>query len=189
MNFKLSSNGFSSSQKRVSEVYQLWLKGLTLRGIASKVGLSHERIRQILRDVCPIEGAIHLKDLAKMIGIKRDALGHLIKIGKVKIETFRNYTFLKEGVVEAIQNKIFKCPICGRPKPSFRHKRCLICKEEEIRTRYSRYTPEQKLKHKALIYKWRERHPVRWLEIHRKAMRKYNIKRRRTMIGKVSRRS
>lgn len=68
-----------------------------------------------------------------------------------------------------------QCVVCKlKKKPFFAKGMCALCYE---RNRW-KTNPLLRAKHKELTYKWRSEHPERWLEIVKKAVKKYQDKNR-----------
>ncbi len=159
-------------------------EGYTLQEIGNTMGVTRERIRQILArfygnaktDLLP-EGRV-----AKIIGCNSHRLEKLRKQGVLTPRhTSYDWLYSKEEIEKAIsllQGKL--CVYCNQPIPLKKHlsKYCEVCSKERRRYGYPFLSPQTKAKAALKAKDWMKRNPEKTIEMNRRASQKYEAKKR-----------
>lgn len=169
------------------QVKELRNQGLTLQAIGDKVGVSRERIRQILNKhygtaATPL---ISRTRLAKIIGCSVPVLTKLEKQGRVKPIHIGFYCLYNRDMAEEAMLALQKqCEHCGEPIPIgfYLQKYCPHCSEEYKRYSYPFKSKEAKRKSNDASLKWQKAHPERTKELVRRAQAKFYAKKKRESL-------
>ena len=163
---KPTKTKMNNNHSRNDLICQMRKRGLTLREIGERTGISKERVRQILNRMLgstKYEWAT-TERLCELCGITKRRLSLLQKAGVVNpvftwVAGRHRYSIWSPSVAEEISNfdRIYHlCLICHRPLPKghFRY-----CSDECRRKRweYKNMGPEQKQKHLDSIKRYRRK--------------------------------
>uniref|UniRef100_A0A6M3J9C9 Putative DNA binding, helix-turn-helix domain containing protein n=1 Tax=viral metagenome TaxID=1070528 RepID=A0A6M3J9C9_9ZZZZ len=154
--------------------------GHTLQQIADVVGVSRERIRQILRDyypeVCP--RGVSEESVAELLGCSSSVLYRLRKEGLINPGRFGSLFRYSADDVEKARSLLNKrlCLACGVKPATIKY--CPACTAERKRYGYPFLSPEGKKRHNAQTVAWRKRNPDQAKVIDERAKLKYNSKKK-----------
>lgn len=166
------------------QIAELRKQGHTLQEIGDRVGVTRERVRQILEEHY---GRIEIPLLpeckaAELIGCNPTRLDKLRRLGIIQPKRQgRCFRYSREDIEEAMLALQKQCLHCGealRLKGRER-KYCPACSKECRRYYYPFYGEEKKRKHNEKTRHWAEQHQEALREIHRKATRKYAERKRK----------
>ena len=157
--------------------------GFSLQAIGNEVGVTRERIRQILNEhygTTKISGFTNRVKLAKVIGCSEYRLRKLEK--ECKINPIRHkwfYLYSKDEAEKAVLALQKNCVHCGESLPlKHQQKYCLKCRNDYKRYNYPFLSEEAKKKCREASKSWQETHPERTRELNKRAKDKYEAKRR-----------
>lgn len=165
-------------ENRADEIAALRMSGFTLQNIGDRVGITRERVRQILVRYHPEslhrpEDLLTKSDLQAELGIGWPKLEKLF--GELYIYPVAGKFYPRE-VVARIKT-LHKCKMCGKPIPRGNNVYCSTeCRLEGAK--YKNRPQAQREKHKALMRRWNKAHPERIKAIQKKAVDKYQAKKR-----------
>jgi len=154
--------------------------GSTLVEIGNAVGVSRERIRQILNEnydeikrTCLTE-----KEVVLLLGCSVSKLGRLRRQGILKPRhTSSLYLYDAEEVKKA--RLAMRCAFCGEPLPKYARKYCDRCSKESRRSPWKFRSEEAKQRCTNASRRWQEAHPERYKEIEGRAQQAYQDKHRK----------
>jgi len=173
--------------RSVREVYNgqiaVWREqGYTLQQIGDRVGVTRERVRQIINQF--YAGTFprfpNLESVSKLLGCSRDRLLRLRKEGISTPERIGGQWRYSPEDIEIIMLALHKnCPVCGKPVPVNRKYCCPECQRARWKNRYRHSSEEAKEKHKARVRDWERRNPEKRREMTIRALKRYTEKRKR----------
>lgn len=156
--------------------------GYSLQSIGDTIGVTRERVRQILNEYyggtkVPL---LNEAQAAKICGCSSAMIRKLRKQGKIspKIRGSRVYYYDRDNIEKAYLALQKNCTMCGKPIKQ-RHKYCEKCGIERQRYIYPFLSPDNKKKHLRACSKWQREHPERYKIIQAKATRNYLEKQRK----------
>lgn len=166
------------------EIVSLRREGHTLQQIGDHVGVTRERIRQILNEHYGKVEILLLPEIkvAKLIGCTSNRLEQLRDRGLIHPARIGYYYRYSRDDIEMAMLALQRwCKHCGKVLPLKRKTRqyCPECSKEQIRYNYPFRSEDGKRKHSELTRKWLKQHPERWKELSKKALQKYGEKKRR----------
>lgn len=156
-------------------------EGNTLQQIGDRIGVTRERVRQILSAVYPQVNNEYLREaqVEELIGCGRGCLTTLRKKGILNpIHTNKFYLYDKDEIIKARQSVCMVCVVCGKQLGSHRHKYCLSCGKERERYSYPFLNDEQKQRHLQCTVKWQKNHREIVRKINQRASIKYRLKKK-----------
>lgn len=164
--------------------------GYTLRAIGEKIGVTGERVRQILWEFYPEAKSLPVSEgqLAKSIGCsrvyltKRRELGmfHPLKVSGSLI------LYSRDECEKAMLACLKKCPHCGEVHNRFSLKYCFTCAAERIRSGWSFRSERGRQVQSAATERWRRAHPERAKKIMAAAQRRYHARKRAEELKLIS---
>ena len=160
--------------------------GSTLAEIGNAVGVTRERIRQILNEYYPGTqmSCLNESQLAKVIGCSSQCLVKLRRAGILKPRhTSGLYVYDKDEVERAMLVTQKFCIHCGEPVPKYNKTSCERCSAERRQNPWKFRSEEGKKRCTEANRNWQRDHPERWKEISDKAMQKYCLKRRQEHVA------
>lgn len=160
-------------------IAQMRRSGSTLAEIGNAVGVTRERIRQILNQYYPGTQMSCLKEsqLAKVIGCHPKRLIKLRQQGILKPRhTSGLYLYDKDEVEKAMLAIQKLCIHCGEPVPKYNQVYCAVCSAEQRRNPYKFRSEEGKKHCIEASRNWQNAHPDRYKEICDRAMQKHLLK-------------
>jgi len=177
---KSGRNGLNSSS--VWEVYNgeiatMRRQGQTLQEIGDQVGVTRERIRQIL---CEHYGKVEIlilneTRLAKILGCRVSRLEKLRQEGIINPKRHGYFWYYDRNEAEKTMLALQRwCQHCGEPLAiNHQGKYCPKCQKEYQRYGYPFLSDDAKRRHSKSCQAWRIQNPERARELQLKAMEKY----------------
>ncbi len=173
--------------RSVREVYNgqiaVWREqGYSLQQIGERVGVTRERVRQILNRF--YAGTFprfpNQESVCRLIGCSSTRLLRLRKEGIFTPERIGGRLRYSPEDIEIIVLALHKnCPVCGKPVPVNRKYCCPECQRARWKNRYRHLSEEAKEKHKARVRDWQQRNPGKHREINIRSNKQYMEKRKR----------
>lgn len=166
------------------EIKELRDQGLTLQAIGDKVGVTRERVRQILNEhynTAGISGLIARYQLAQIIGCSEPRLKMLEREGKLNpLHSGRSFFYNRDEAERAVLALQRFCLHCGEPLP-LKHsaKYCSKCQKDYRRNAYHFVSKESKRRRIEASESWHRRHPEKTQEIVNRAVAKFMAKKRK----------
>jgi len=162
-------------------------EGHTLEQISDRVGVTRQRVHQILKKFYPDVQPIALVEYraAEVIGCSTYRLAILRKQGLLHPKRVNFYfRYSREDIKEAFLALQRSCPHCGEPVPLKNQiKYCLKCSADYRRNSYPFKSEEGKRKQLLANASWRERHPERAKEIAKKSSKAYRKRQKERSIN------
>lgn len=163
------------------QIAELRKQGNTLQQIGNRVGVTRERIRQILKEQY---GKIEIPLLpeykaAELIGCSYWRLRCLRKSSVINPIHMGHYWRYSLDDMEAAMLAVLRfCKHCGEPLPleSPLSVYCPKCSKEMVRYNYPFRSDEGKKRYREAVRRWQQQHPERVRELARKASLKYSRK-------------
>lgn len=167
--------------ERNEKIASMRTEGFTLEDIGSEVGLTKERIRQILEKDYPSVKTESLTEraLAKLLGCSTGKLVRMRERGVIspRITGKRHSTIYSPAEIKKAQKALkLNCAGCGRPLGPDRQIFCKECRKEYSRYPYPFLTDEQKEKRRQSTRDWIDRNPERVKKTRARAYKKYQDK-------------
>jgi len=138
-------------------------QGYTLQAIGDEIGVTRERVRQILNRYYPGTQPQVLREyqVAKVIGCSPDALRKLRTAGKINpMPRGKHYLYDRNEIEKAYLAVLKACPHCGSTYIGS-YIRCAKCRAEYKRYQYPFFSEEQKRKSRLSTKKWQKNNPER----------------------------
>lgn len=163
-------------------IAQMRRSGSTLAEIGNVVGVSRERIRQILNQYY---GGTHMaclteNKLAEVIGCYVNRLVELRQKGILRPRHTSSLYIYDQREAEKAMLAIQKfCIHCGEPVPKYNSSYCNVCSTEQRRKPWKFRSEESKKQCREAMNRWNDAHPDRHKEICDKATKKFVLKRQR----------
>lgn len=165
-------------------------QGHTLQEIGNTVGVTRERVRQILTEHYGRVEISLFKEAgaAKIIGCSAERLKKLRENGVVVPTRSGKWFWLysrgeMEKAMLALQRN---CEHCGAPLPIKNiGKRCPKCKADYVRNTYPFKNDEGKRKHIESCIRWQKNHPERHRKLCNKAVKKYQQRKNKEHYAKT----
>ena len=173
------------------QILNMRKEGKTLQEIGDTVGVTRERVRQILKARWPEKGHIKIPTTttcAKMLGTSPPRFEKIAKEMGYVFKQFYVYHIWTPEALEAVKTYLRdrKCRICG--KNLYLNERVYCSMKCLIESRAYRNRPEAvKKRHKLQVKKWKLAHPERVREMSRRASRAYQQRKRLTFRYEVLR--
>lgn len=166
------------------EIFSLRRGGHTLQQIGDRVGVTRERIRQILNEHYGKVEILLLTEtkVAEIIGCRTALLFRLREQGLIHPTRIGHYFRYSHDDIETAMLALQRsCKHCGESIPLKVKTRvyCPECSKEQVRYNYPFLSEEGKRKLLKLTREWQKQHPERYREINRKAQQKHSKKKRR----------
>lgn len=157
-------------------------EGNTLREIGETVGVSRERVRQILAQCYGGAKILLLPEsrVEDLIGCSRGRLARLRENGIINPKhTSWFWLYDRDEIEKAMLALQRSCPYCGKLLPlKTQGKYCSECSRERMRYHYPFLSEEAKRQNIERTRRWHKGHPERTREINIKARAKYREKKR-----------
>ncbi len=156
------------------QILEMRREGRTLQMIGDTIGVTRERIRQVLNKYyggtdMPF---LTIRELAQRVGYSEHTVYRLTRAGILNPKRVGwLYLFGKEDIKKAIA--AMSCKHCGAPRVKRSRLYCAACSLERRRYPYPFMNDEAKRHHNAACRRWEELYPERKGEIHRRAAKKY----------------
>ena len=173
--------------RSVHEVYNgqiaVWREqGYTLQQIGDRVGVTRERVRQILNkfyaDIFP--RFPNEESVSKLLGCPPYTLLRLRKEGIITPKRMgRQWRYSPEDIEIIVLALHKNCPVCGKPVPANRKYCCPECQIARWKNRYRHSSEEAKGKQNACVRDWQQRNPEKCREFRIRAGKRYLEKRKR----------
>jgi predicted DNA-binding transcriptional regulator AlpA/predicted nucleic acid-binding Zn ribbon protein len=164
---------------RTERIVKLRREGMSLRQIGNKVGLSAERVRQLLKEKVPPghQGLLSTPQLVELTGVSDKVIYRLMRQQIISPRRQgRNYLW-SSSTLKTIRERTHSfCVVCGTPITLPKKKFCgQVCRNK---SQWKRWDEEQRRKQVECVKAWEERNPERARIIERRAARKYRQKMR-----------
>ena len=162
-------------------ILQLRYQGLTLEQIGDELGISRQRVFQIIEKYLPeLVSYDPCSNLSTTLGIRKQAL-----------QNWKQYhhpgkRWSDSLATEALYYLQCVCPVCGKTFTRSQHYLVYDSPEcqtmsKSIRNRWKNWDTSHKLAHTQRVKHWKERNPEKVKEMNRRASIKYNTKKRGTI--------
>ncbi|MCK9288506.1 MAG: hypothetical protein M0P29_13180 [Sphaerochaetaceae bacterium] len=170
--------------EKVEKIVALRKEGYHLRRIGSQVGLSGERVRQILKQAGFETERLGDKEVAYKVGYPTRIVRRLKKQGLIK-PSLPNRGYSPEQIpeIKKIMTEYFKCKHCGKRRPTKNRAYCDECSEEQKRYKYPFFSQERKRKAAEAVARWRLANPERVAAIQNRATIRYLEKKRKENLN------
>jgi len=150
-------------------------QGYTLQAIGDEIGVTRERVRQILSRYYPGTCTQFLKEtqVAKVVGCSPATLRKLCRAGKLSpIPRGKHYLYDREEIEKAYLAVLKTCPHCGSIyMEGFKY--CRECRVEHTRYYYPFMTEEAKKNASLCSKRWQKNNPERYKVIRDRAVAKW----------------
>lgn len=135
-------------------------KGKSLRQLGLMFDRSYERVRQLLAKH-DASGPTLLSEsrVAAELGCPPWWVVRLRREGNINPIKPAHIWFYSEEQVRQVRSIIAegrRCQQCGKPRPLWSHAFCEICRQDRIKTRYMRLSPEKKAEHLKKCMAWQK---------------------------------
>lgn len=163
---------------------QMRQSGASLRQISDCLGISRERVRQLLikyRGSTRVQDFLEATELARQAGCSLRYIRKLRRRGLIRpvLVVGNKRTLWKPETVYTVveYNTSDRCRVCNGPLPDNRWMYCsLACYIQACSSRYKKMSEEAKKLHLVRVARWQRNHPERVREIIRRGQRKYEAK-------------
>ena len=167
-------------------------QGNTLQAIGDTVGVTKERIRQVLAarygrvevELLPEAGAARVIGCGswQLAKLREGGITHPVRLGHW-FWLYDRDEIEKATLTLQLQKS---CPHCGKPLPlGKRGKYCPECSKERIRYHYPFLSEEARKRATQACVRWGKKHPERCREINKRAAEKYLVKKRRERLSAI----
>jgi transcriptional regulator with XRE-family HTH domain len=173
------------AEARLITVIKARQSGASLQEIASRLGISRERVRQLLikhRGSTKVQDLLSAAELAQQAGCSQAWIGKLRRRGVIepaKVVGMKR-TLWKPETTKTIMAFLasHRCRVCNRSLPDNHWVYCSQeCYTEEVnRHRYKKLSEQAKKLHNEKVARWQRSHPEEARIIRRRGQRKYELK-------------
>lgn len=162
-------------------IIQMRQSGASLQQIADRLGISRERVRQLLVRHCGSTRVdaylLGMTELARGVGCSTSYIRKLRRRGITRPAKIvgKKKTLWKPETVDTILTYMasHRCPICNGTVPGNRQSYCSwTCLAEARRHRYMKMTDHEKKLHNKKVARWEKSHPAE-AEIMQRKQKKY----------------
>jgi len=164
-------------------------KGKSLRRLGQMLGVSHERVRQILAKHNPSRVTLLAEStVAVKLGYPISWLIKLRKEGIINPTKPGGRWLYSEEQVRQIPSLIAemrRCDRCGELRPKGYRRFCRGCSQYRKKHHYRTLSPEEKAEHREKSLAWRKSNPEKWKKISSRAQRKYRGRRELSIYHKI----
>lgn len=169
------------------EIVAMRKEGNTLQSIGDKIGVTRERVRQILNEYYSGTKMPFLPEhqVAKICGCSDFTLAKIRKQGLVKPRRAGILHLYDRDEVERAYSAMQRnCAMCGTPIDRT-HKFCVECSAKRRRNIYPFLSQEGKEKAKKASIKWQDEHPDRYRVTLQRAAQRYQAKKHRVYFAET----
>jgi hypothetical protein len=163
--------------------------GKSLRRLGQMLGISHERVRQILAKHSPSRVTFLAENtVAAKLGYPVTWLIKLRKEGIINpTKPGGHWLYSGEQIrqIPSLIAEMKRCELCGKPRPLGYQRFCKECSQYRKKHHYRSLSPEEKAKHREQSLAWRKANPEQWKKISSRAQRKYRSKRELSRYSKI----
>lgn len=142
-------------------------QGYSLQQIGDRVGVTRERVRQILNQFYAgtFSRFPNQESVSTLLGC---SLSILLRLRKEGISTPKRmggqWRYSPEDIAIIVLALYKNCPVCGKPVRVNRKYCCLECYKARWKNRYRHSSEEAKEKHRARMRDWRQRNSEKYRE-------------------------
>ena len=166
------------SRSTITEMRQ---SGASLQQIASRFGVSRERIRQLLvkqYGSTKVNRLLGIAEVERYAGCSQSYIHRLRRRGIIQPAKVvgKKRTLWKPETVATVMRYVGsrQCCICNRPLPSNRWVYCSrACWIEAYRHRYIKMSEQEKRLHNERVARWQKKHPEEAIDLRRRKQREY----------------
>ena len=175
------------------EILQKRLSGQTLQQIGDELGVSRERVRQVLKSYFHVKGIPFLrsKDVQRVTGLSPYMVWEKARELGVKKQG-SCFVWDRDSIAKLLSDVIAKCSIsrvcrvCERPITA-KYRRVFCSEKCRRKSNYRFLSPEKKAHHLFLTKGWQREHPVEAKTIQDRATQKLMLKLRKNKRCRICR--